>query len=107
MTRAGALRHVLVIQQPVESRDVYGGAMVASWQDVATVRGQVVPVSGREYFSASRDVGESTVRLMLRHPGVEVTAKHRVLVNSVVHDIRAVLPDNRGRELTIICERAG
>jgi SPP1 family predicted phage head-tail adaptor len=105
--RAGSLRHVGTIEEPTKSQDSTG-AIVPSWATFAdSVRAEIEPISGREFFSASQV--QSNVNTKIRIRRIEgVTAKMRFVHDSDIYDIQAVLLDKTGlRELHLMCVKRG
>ena len=104
--RAGTLRHRVTIQRYELVVDDYGAPLHReSWKDVATVWASVEAVSGRDFFAARQEQSEVTQRIRIRYRP-DVTADMRVIHNGKVFNIVAPLPDNRGRELVLMCREA-
>lgn len=100
--RSGPLRHTIIIQQVAETRDATGG-IVETWTPFASPRAQKVELTGREYFNAAQVNAEKTVKFRIRHMS-GITEKMRVSFASNVYDIKAILPDERNREIILMCE---
>lgn len=99
--RSGMLRHRVTLQRFQQGQDAYGGP-VETWEDVATVWASLEAMSGREFFASQQAQSEVTQRIRIRYrPGV--TADMRVVHGGRVFGIVAPLPDNRGRELVLMC----
>lgn len=101
MLPAGRLRHSITIEQPVESQDDYGST-VTTWEPMATVRAEVKAIQGREYWAAQSTQSETTHQVRLRYVA-GVTTKMRVSWDGALLDIESVIPDERKRELTLMC----
>ena len=99
--RAGMLRHSVTLQRFQQGQDAYGGP-VETWEDVATVWASLEAMSGREFFASQQAQSEVTQRIRIRYRA-DVTADMRVIHNGKVFNIVAPLPDNRGRELVLMC----
>lgn len=99
--RAGMLRHRVTLQRFQQGQDAYGGP-VETWEDVATVWASLEAMSGREFFASQQAQSEVTQRIRIRYRP-DVTADMRVIHNGKVFNIVAPLPDNRGRELVLMC----
>lgn len=99
--RAGSLRHRVTLQRFRCGRDAYGGP-VEDWSDVATVWASLEAVNGREFFAGQQAQSEVTRRIRIRYRP-DVTADMRVIHQGTVFNIVAPLPDNRGRELVLMC----
>lgn len=100
--RAGRLRHQVEIQQYTATRDA-AGQEIRDWTEFATVRADVMPLSGREFFDAAQYNVEISHRVRIRYrPGV--TTKMRVIHEGRVLDIEYVInKDERDRELHLMC----
>ncbi|WP_417292318.1 phage head closure protein [Desulfovibrio porci] len=100
--RAGALRHQVTLQRFVRGQDAYGGP-VEEWVDVATVWASLEAMNGREFFASQQTQSEVTQRIRIRYmPGV--AADMRVVHQGTVFNIVAPLPDNRQREIVLMCK---
>ena len=99
--RAGMLHHRVTLQRFQQGQDAYGGP-VETWEDVATVWASLEAMSGREFFASQQAQSEVTQRIRIRYRP-DVTADMRVIHNGKVFNIVAPLPDNRGRELVLMC----
>lgn len=87
--RAGTLRHLIVIQEPTETKDSQGQP-IKSWAEYATVHANVLPLRGREYFDAEQINAETTTRFIIRYiPGI--TEKMRVSYDSKLYNIKAII----------------
>lgn len=65
--QAGRLRHVITIEEPVETQDATG-AMTTVWQTWADgVRASIEDVSTREQFAAAQVQAEITTRVRIRY----------------------------------------
>lgn len=103
--QAGKLRHLLILQQSTDVTNSRGEA-IPTWSDVASVWGEVTPLSGREGLAAQQVYATASHRVRIRYrPGV--VPKMRFLKGSREFDIDAVLNvDERNRELTcLVTER--
>ena len=99
--RSGMLRHRVTLQRFQQGQDAYGGP-VETWEDVAIVWASLEAMSGREFFASQQAQSEVTQRIRIRYRP-DVTADMRVIHNGKVFNIVAPLPDNRGRELVLMC----
>lgn len=66
---ARRLRHQLYLQKPVSTKKNDYGDEESVWQDVAPVRAEVKPLSGREYFYAAQTESVITHMVVCRPPG--------------------------------------
>ena len=99
--RAGRLRHIVTIQEPVETQDSMGHPAV-TWSDVATRRASIEPLSGREFFTAKEFHADVSTRIRLRYLA-GVTPKMRVKWGDRYFNIHsAISPDKKNRELVLM-----
>lgn len=101
--RSGMLRHRVTLQRFQQGQDAYGGP-VETWEDVATVWASLEAMSGREFFASQQAQSEITQRIRIRYRA-DVTADMRAIHNGKVFNIVAPLPDNRNRELVLMCQK--
>jgi SPP1 family predicted phage head-tail adaptor len=103
MIRAGELNCRVALKTATETQDDYGD-VVSGWATIATVWGEVVDLSGREYFAAQQVNAEVTTRMRIRYLA-GVTPKMRGVVNGRTLEILSVLePEGRRRELHLMCK---
>lgn len=104
--RAGRLRQSVTIQQRPEQTDDYNQPS-GDWQDVITVRADVVDLTGKELVATQKVVAEATVKITMRgYPGWrdQIKPSCRALLGARIFDIKMPLnSDGRDRELTLIC----
>jgi SPP1 family predicted phage head-tail adaptor len=98
-----ALNSPITIQQ----RTILGDALgqpAETWTTLADLWGEIRHPSGVQQIKAGAEV--STVRASIKvHQRADITAAMRVLHGSTVYDIKAVLPDERGRVFMFLaCE---
>ena len=97
--RAGMLRHRVTIQRQEIVFGKFGAPLHDKvWENVASLEA----MSGREFFASQQAQSEVTQRIRIRYRP-DVTADMRVIHNGKVFNIVAPLPDNRGRELVLMC----
>ncbi len=103
--KIGQLRKQIHVQAEQPMPDGAGGYALA-WATVATVWASLLPLSGREAFSAGHHEGRVTHKIIMRWPkDFALTADMRVLYVSRVFNIRAVFDDGeRGRYATVLAE---
>lgn len=101
--RIGALRHLVALQQRVDTIDGNGDT-VTSWQPFAQVYAEIAPLSAREFVAAQSLQSSVSCRITIRYLA-GVTATMRVVHGSTVYNIAGVLADaGSGREyLTLAC----
>lgn len=109
--RAGKLRRRVSLERRQVIQDVYG-AEIVSWAEFAAVHASVEPLSGREIVAAlgQGEQALATTRIRIRSwrgvDGESVRAADRVRVGGQVFDIEAVLEDERGVEMQLMCREA-
>lgn len=100
--QAGLLRKRLTIQKPSQAQDGYGQTL-DTWTDVATVWGEIVPVSGREMIAANAMQESKTHAITIRYIA-GITPKMRIKYGTRLFDIQSVLDENeRHRTLNLSC----
>lgn len=101
-TFAGALRHRVLLQQPVRVADGGGGAS-ESFETVAELWAAVLPIGGEERLSADALSGRLTHEVWLRYRA-GVTPAMRFLHAGRTLEIRAVLEaGNLRHRLRCLC----
>ncbi|GHB30484.1 phage head closure protein [Salinicola rhizosphaerae] len=102
--QAGKLRHRVRLESKQLTQNPQTGAMVESWQPVATVWASIEPLSAREFIAAGAEQSSVTTRIVIRYRE-GVTAQMRAVSRGKTYNIEGVLPDPRsGREyLTLPC----
>jgi SPP1 family predicted phage head-tail adaptor len=99
----GRLRHRVKLQSKSVTRNDFGEEVV-TWTDTATVWAEVSGLSGREYITQSRTEAELSHRVRIRYRA-SIVPHMRVLVGTTqALDIEAVLPDERKREIQLMCK---
>lgn len=101
---AGNLRHIVKIQQVVETQSS-SGAVESVWQDLYTrVYASIDPVSVREFLAAASTESQVTARITIRYKK-NIVAKMRIVHGSTVYQIEGVQADiDSGIEyLTLAC----
>lgn len=112
---AGRLRHRIVIEQKVTTRDPNTGAQITGWQPWITnedgsaksIAAEVTPLSARELIAAQAAQSQVSARITIRYrPGLLATM--RIVHRGQVYNIAGVLPDNvSGLEYLTIPVSAG
>ncbi len=104
--RAGLLRHLVTLEQRTDARDAYGEPLDA-WTPYATVRAEIQPLNGREYFAAAAEASEVTTRIRIRYVTGLTTAlrvRFHGLAGEKIYNIVSIIdPDERHRELVLMC----
>ena len=105
--QGGKLRHEVVIQSPTGTRDAFG-KRDTTWNNVATVRAQVRPVTSAERYAAAQFHGAISHRVTIRYDAALANMDHswRVLFGTRV--LVLVGPprniDERNRTLELLCQ---
>ncbi len=86
---AGALRHKVIIQQPTETTNSLG-EITPSWTTFATVWAEILPLSGKEYWSSKQVNSEVTGKIRIRYKS-GITPKMRVKYGTRIFNIEAVM----------------
>jgi SPP1 family predicted phage head-tail adaptor len=103
MTDPGALKHRLVLEQPVETPDGAGG-VTRSYATVTTLWAAVVPVAARGGVVAD-DLGATVTHRIVARSGPDVTTRHRLREGARIFRILALRDqDGSGRFLEISAE---
>ena len=103
---AGDLRHRVLIQQQVTTRDD-DGVSHTTWVDVATVWAAVEPLSAREFIQSGQTQAAVTARITIRYRA-GLQASMRILHRGQVFNIAGLLPDKvSGLEYITIPVSAG
>lgn len=107
MSAIGALRHRLVIEQPMRVPDGGGGATI-TWTALATVWGAIEPLRGGESVEAEALASRVSHRIRIRHRA-GLSSDMRFRDGGRIFSIRSLNdPDGRRRWLDCLCdERAG
>ena len=98
-----AMNSAITVQQRTSATDGLGQP-VEVWTTLADLWGEIRHPSGVQQIKAGAEV--STVRASIKvHLRDDITAAMRVVHGSTVYDIKAVLPDERGRVFMFLaCE---
>lgn len=85
------MRHRVACQSLAESLDSYG-QNTGAFSTQFTRWGRVEPIGGREYPGGNQDRSETTHRVTIRRDTstATMTPKWRLLINTVVYDIKAL-----------------
>lgn len=86
---AARLRHTITIQETTQTRDSVGG-VIDTWGTFATVRAEILPLSGREYLESQQVNAEEITRFTIRYLP-NITTKMRILWGTRVYDIRSIM----------------
>lgn len=101
--KAGQLNRRIKIQKKAKGVDDFGQP-VDTWEDYATVWAWLKAPTGMgtinsEFATKAGDVSKTQYSIRIRYR-TDITAKMRVVLGSVIFDIRSVIPDEAGHEYT-------
>ena len=100
---AGKLNRRVVIQQLTAGQDDIGQP-VQTWATLATVWAHILHISGRESIQADADTATLKASIRIRYR-TDVTSAMRVVHGAKTYEIKAVLPDEEGRDhVDLSCE---
>lgn len=103
---AGRLRHRVLIQQQVTTRDSDGVEQTA-WVDVATVWASLEPLSAREFIQSGQTQSAVTARITMRYRD-GLSPSMRLAHRGEIFNIAGLLPDKvSGLEYITIPVSAG
>lgn len=102
--QAGKLRHALTLERLEITQDELGQP-IETWVNLGTVRASVEGVSGREFLAADASQAETTWRITTRYRA-DIEPACRFVDGASVFNVVAVLPDNRRRQVTLMCKTA-
>ncbi len=101
--KAGNLDRRITISVKTATRDSYG-AEIIGWSTLATVWAQVMPLSGREYFTAAQFVPEAELKIRIRfREDFDETAK--ITYNNIDYDILHIAEIGRQDGLEIVVKK--
>jgi len=87
--RSGTLRHKITFLQPSTATNAIGEG-IDSWVLFNTARAQIIPINGKEYFSASQVQSQVTHKIKTRFlPGL--TTDMRISFNDRIFDIQSII----------------
>ncbi len=110
---AGKYRHVATLQKLSTIRSPYGGIdrnNDANWDDIATIRIAIFPISGKDVLTAEYVKSEITHRIAIRYnPELTITSDMRINFNGRVFDIISPPIDfqEKNMELQLMCKERG
>ncbi len=98
---AGQYKSLIKIQSPATAADASGQPDPDGWTDfLVNVRADILVQTGAETNRADMPVSEvkASIRIRFSTGRLGITAGMRAVHGSTVWDIKAVLPDQRGRQ---------
>lgn len=99
--RAGKLRHNITIERRSLVLDALGHES-ATWKPItSSIPAQVTELSGRELERAKQQVAECSVRILLRF--TDCVRTDRIKYGTRTLQVESVTPDERAREITLLC----
>jgi SPP1 family predicted phage head-tail adaptor len=102
--RLGLLRHLLVHEVPVESRDLDGG-VTTDWRAQGVAWGHVEPLSGRKLELAQRQEPRVTHRVTLRyHPTLQARDRLVLEGDRALHVHSVLTVDESNDETVVLAE---
>lgn len=107
--RAGRMDRLITIEQKTPERTPLGD-VTETWGTLATVWAEVVPTSGREYFSAQSEqrVASKLTRFRIRYLAAAAQdTQLRVLYDSQTYDIQHIAEIGRRVGLDLVGEAVG
>jgi SPP1 family predicted phage head-tail adaptor len=97
---AQRLRLRVTIQRKDSTVDPYGQAAI-TWTNVGSVWADIIPVTGKEMFSADANQNQLVAKIVIRaRGGIDPTM--RVVHGTTFYSIEAVLPVSE-REIQLLC----
>ena len=103
--RIGPLRHRVVLQRHFKGRDDFGG-LIENWKDAAYVWASIERTGGGESFQSAQPQSVVSVKMYIRRMEGIQSQSWRVKHGDAMYNILAVLPDNRGEYLVLLCKEA-
>ncbi len=103
---AGSLNRRITIQKLGQMHDEWGSPIpgAENWVEVAKPWASIKNLSGLGVIKADAQVSVVKTSIRIRYR-TDITAGMRVLHGTTVYDIKAVLPDDAGREhVDLVCE---
>jgi SPP1 family predicted phage head-tail adaptor len=106
MLRAGSLNSRIKLQAPGQTNDEIGQP-VAGWTDVAEVWANIRYLSGTETLKSDAPVSVARASIRIRRRA-GLVANMRVLHETTIFDVKAILPNEQSREfIDLACETGG
>jgi len=102
---AHRLRHRVQIHSLTVSIDSDTGAQTETWGVVdGSVPAEILPLNGRELIAAQAIQSAINSKIIIRHRS-DLTESMRLVNDSIIYDIKAILPDpTLRRYLVLMCE---
>jgi SPP1 family predicted phage head-tail adaptor len=90
------LNRLVTLQAPASGQDA-AGQPLGGWTDVAQVYANIRYLSGIESIKAGAETSAAKASIRIRYR-TDVTAAMRVSIGETVFQIKAVLPDETGKQ---------
>ncbi len=98
----GKLRHRITIESLTPTQDQVTGEQLESWGTyLADVPAMVVPISGKEYLSASAEQAGITAGVTVRYDS-GITSAMRIVFDGRTYKIRDAFPDETARGYIVL-----
>lgn len=102
MTNSGKRRTLVTIEQPVEATAT-DGQVTITWTELGNEWVRVHTLTAREAEHAKQLVARATVEVTALYRS-DVTTRMRINIdNSRYLYIESIIPDDRNREMTLLC----
>jgi SPP1 family predicted phage head-tail adaptor len=102
--QGGKLRDYVTIQTYTDAFNSYGET-IKNWTTYQEMYASIMSVSGREYLQSDKVQGDAMYKIRIRYLD-GVSDKMRVLHDTTVYEIEAVLPDRTSdRYQILMCRR--
>lgn len=99
---AGRLRHRIIFQQMVETRDS-AGAVIETWSEFKTAWASIEPLVGKEFFDSKQVNAEISIKIRIRAIS-GLTTKMRILYGTRVFEIFSIANVREmGSEMVLMC----
>lgn len=103
----GKYPHLISIQGSTVTETAIGDSITV-WDELAQAWARVEPISGREKLIAAQMQAETTHKVTMRHPGIEVRKSYEIVLNGRRLEVESVLDtEERGYELVVMCKEKG
>jgi len=98
--KIGRLRNYITIQQPTESFDS-NGELVLTWSTFVQCWAEILPLVGREYYSARQVNAELTGKIRMRYIK-NITAKMRIIDGAKTYEIASPPIDVENKHIELV-----
>lgn len=103
--RSGIYRHNVAFQRRSTTQD-HAGQQLDVWLLIGNRKVSIEPINGHEFFSASGERADITVRVKCRYDPVVAAVRpyDRMVRDTTIYNITAVLPQlSRHDDIQIMC----